>query len=844
MSTPAHLGPLKRLFSKYAGHGRRAHGAHSGMPASGGTPLEVEAHTLWQVVGQCPSALMLVDASGEIQYVNQNYTDATGYAPEDIKGWPLQSLLADEGERARLRRVWDELLRGEKWSGEQALIAKNGQIFRGWAEMTPVRRFDGRISGFFCTLEEITQKFLDAAELDAHRNTLKKLVHQRTAELQHALEMIRANEERYSIALEATQEGIWDWNLQTDEFYCNQAFFNMLDHEREDFPQNFRESLLNLVHPDEREMVWRTFCQARSSSEALVLEYRMLASDGSYKWIMCRARVVSHEQDGAVERIVGAHSDLTLRKQFEFDLLKAKESAEAANQAKSRFLANMSHELRTPLNAVIGMTFLIQRGSSDPVLLERLSKIGEAGQHLLGVISNILDMSKIEAGKMVIEEADFETRHLMKRVENMVLERAASKQLALKIEIDPQIPPYLKGDALRLGQILLNYANNAIKFTERGTVTIACRLLEDSGESLKLHFSVSDTGIGLTDEQRKNLFQSFQQADESVSRKFGGTGLGLAISKQLVALMRGEVGAESEYGKGSTFWFTARLGRGSGPGQSAKAAEPVTTLRSGAQVLLVDDNEINREIASEILESAGLMVEQATDGADALAKLKEARFDAVLMDVQMPVMDGLEATRRIRKTTTFRDLPIIAMTANAFEEDRQECRDAGMNDYLTKPVSPASLYATLARWIPQQVAAAAPAAPPEAPARAGTGDDEPVNVVQGLEFCDGRVRSYHKLLGRFCELKANTVAELRRLLADEDFESAMRLMHSLKGVAATLGARPLADLAAALELQIHHGGTDDALDASINVLAAELQRVLARIGEIREAAALSDTALG
>lgn len=809
----------------------------------GGSQLEVEAHTLWQVVGQCPSALMLIDLRGSVRYVNQKYTEITGYTEEELKGRALHAILADEEERKRLRRLLETLRNGERWSGEQALTDKDQQVLRCWSHIVPVRRFDGSIAGYFCTLEEITQKFLDAAEREAARHTLKRIVDQRTAELQSALEMIRANEERYSIALEATQEGIWDWNPRTDEIHCNQAYFSMLGYQREDLETSFRAGLLDLVHVDQREHVYRTFFHGHKASDGIVLEYQMRAKDGTYQWIMCRAKVVVRELDGAVERIVGSHSDLTLRKQFEFDLLKAKESAEAASRAKSRFLANMSHELRTPLNAVIGMTFLLQRGTQDPVLLDRLNKIGDAGQHLLSLISNILDMSKIEAGMMVMESANFETRHLLKKVENMVQERASARGLKLFVDPDQHLPPFLRGDALRLRQVLLNYVNNAIKFTEQGSVRIGCRVEQESGDDFLIRFSVADTGIGLTDAQRDKLFQNFQQADESTSRKFGGTGLGLAISKQLVSLMGGEVGVDSEFGKGSTFWFTARLRRGTGPAVSAITRNADALIRRGARVLLVDDNEINREIASEILDGVGLSVQTATNGQEALDLLAAEAVDLVLMDIQMPVMDGLQATRAIRQQPALAHLPVIAMTANAFEEDRQICLDAGMNGYLTKPVSPDSLYKLLAEFIPHDGTQApeplpAPAAPvqsePATPAAAAASDGfdadgSPINVDAGLEFCGGRMPSYRRLLGRFCELKTGATRELLDALKSGDRETAERVAHSMKGVASTLGAFALSRVAEELEFRIGEGEQGDALDQHILRFDQELSRALAHI---------------
>ncbi|MCM0045358.1 MAG: response regulator, partial [Burkholderiaceae bacterium] len=351
------------------------------------------------------------------------------------------------------------------------------------------------------------------------------------------------------------------------------------------------------------------------------------------------------------------------------------------------------------------------------------------------------------------------------------------------------------------------------------------------------------TGIGLTDAQRDKLFQNFQQADESTSRKFGGTGLGLAISKQLVSLMGGEVGVDSEFGKGSTFWFTARLRRGTGPAVSAITRNADALIRRGARVLLVDDNEINREIASEILDGVGLSVQTATNGQEALDLLAAEAVDLVLMDIQMPVMDGLQATRAIRQQPALAHLPVIAMTANAFEEDRQICLDAGMNGYLTKPVSPDSLYKLLAEFIPHDGTQApeplpAPAAPvqsePATPAAAAASDGfdadgSPINVDAGLEFCGGRMPSYRRLLGRFCELKTGATRELLDALKSGDRETAERVAHSMKGVASTLGAFALSRVAEELEFRIGEGEQGDALDQHILRFDQELSRALAHI---------------
>jgi PAS domain S-box-containing protein len=388
----------------------------------------------------------------------------------------------------------------------------------------------------------------------------------------------------------------------------------------------------------------------------------------------------------------------TLRTRQQRDL------AEGANRAKSDFLANMSHEIRTPLNAIVGLNYLMRRDGVTPEQAARLDKIDGASKHLLSLVNDILDLSKIEAGQIQIETSNFHLSAVLDAVASIIAESALAK--ALTIETDANaVPLWLRGDPTRLRQALLNYAGNAVKFTESGSVAVRAKLVEDRGDDLLVRFSVEDTGIGIAAESIPRLFQAFEQADASITRRFGGTGLGLAITKRLTELMGGDCGVESKPGVGSTFWFTARLQRGHGimpatDSKPAAAAEALLRQRHrGARILVAEDNEVNQEVLLAMLYGVGLSADVAANGQEAVAMAKAGNYCMVLMDMQMPVMGGLEATRAIRVLPNWAARPILALTANAFDEDRQACKESGMDDFIVKPVGVKALYETILHWL-------------------------------------------------------------------------------------------------------------------------------------------------
>lgn len=381
-------------------------------------------------------------------------------------------------------------------------------------------------------------------------------------------------------------------------------------------------------------------------------------------------------------------------------LAKAKEAAETANVAKSSFLANMSHEIRTPMNAISGLIHLMQQDDATPEQSERLGKIETSTQHLLSIINNILDISKIEAGKLTLEQADFHLDTILDNVQSLFRDQAESKGLAIEVTTK-EVQHWLRGDPTRIRQALINYVGNAVKFTERGNISINASKVDENEAGILVRFEVADTGVGIAPDTLAGLFESFEQADVSITRKHGGTGLGLAITRHLARLMGGEAGAESELGKGSTFWFTARLARTQ---EVPDAATPKATgsgllpHHHGARILLAEDNAINLEVAVALLSRAGFKVDTVENGREAVRKTRAGDYDLILMDIQMPEMDGLEATRVIRSFDA--ELPILAMSANVFAEDRQACAEAGMNDFVAKPINLNAMFNTLAKWLP------------------------------------------------------------------------------------------------------------------------------------------------
>jgi two-component system sensor histidine kinase/response regulator len=529
------------------------------------------------------------------------------------------------------------------------------------------------------------------------------------------------------------------------------------------------------------------------------------------------------------------------------------DEAEAANRAKSAFLANMSHEIRTPMNAIIGQTHLLQCDDLKPEQAQRLDKVSQAAQHLLGVINDILDLSKIESGKLSLEETDFSLPALVVRAMALVGDSARGKGLSVTTDVSA-LPQLLRGDPTRLSQALLNLLSNAIKFTDHGSVALRGALVSDDERGLLVRFEVKDTGIGMNSETMSSLFKPFEQADSSTTRRFGGTGLGLAITKRLAEMMGGEIGVSSAPGEGSTFWLTARLARALDANVAIQSASvlgrwapgvALTRLKhdhQGARILLAEDNLINQELAAELLANAGMVVGLARNGLEAVEMVSRAEppYDLILMDMQMPQMDGLAATRAIRALPIGQQLPVVAMTANAFGEDRAACLAAGMNDHMPKPVDPEVLYALLLRYLggaasaeTAALAGAANAVVPM-PTKAWTKDPrlelvDGLDVEQGLKQVNGSHDIYGRLLARFASFYGPGLPALHQHVNAGDHQAVQREAHSLRGACVSVGAMSLANATLNLETVASQESSHDRLEPLAAIVSQQLAAMVAAL---------------
>lgn len=898
------------------------------------------------IIQSAPDGIMVVDPDGRILLANPKAHTILGYGADELIGLSLDKLLPLEIKTdapARRAHFMQGLVDRDMSQGLDLLARrKDGMEISSEIGMSILPKLDALEACVCVSIKDISERKASEAR-------------------------ILENEQQMRYMLESSPVAVRMIDNSTGKvIFANQSYANLV---HMDLPQIIGiNPLLFWRDPKQSEAIMARLQHGENVCNEIV---EGLLDDGSAITMVASFVNVRY---GKCDCILGWLLDIT-------ELQRAKLLAEDATRLKSDFLANMSHEIRTPMNAIIGMSILALKTELTPRQREYLKKIQSSGQHLLGVINDILDFSKIEAGKLNIEQQDFELERLLDNVVNLIGEKAANKGLELLFDIDPLIPAYLNGDSLRLGQILINFANNAVKFTEQGIITLAITLQEETAETVSLRFSVRDTGIGLSAEQQSKLFHSFQQADMSTTRKYGGTGLGLAISKQLAELMNGHVGVESEQGKGSTFWLQISLHKAMEQHTSRRTSRPdfsgrralvvddhqvarkvlsdllsnldisvteaenglqaielikakyrdvqafdlvfidwrmpnmdgIDTVRAiralnlptmplmilvtaygreevineaeqaqldeilikpvnastlldtlirlfgydlreirkreethsviekqmgqikGARILLVEDNELNQEFASELLTLAGCVVDVADHGQHALEMLAQAHYDLVLMDMQMPVLDGVSATKLLRQDTRFQHLPVIAMTANVMSADKEQCLAAGMNDHIAKPIDPDELFAKLLTWIQ------AKAAPAQAVLSAEQSSATPsalpeihgLNQAIGLHRVMGNRELYLKTLRTYLRNQAEYDAQLQSALDSQDWQSAERLAHSAKSIHGTIGAVAIQQQAETLEnlLRTHASSKDisvayQLLKASSNALLQELSQAL------------------
>ncbi|GAB4266420.1 MAG: hypothetical protein Kow0065_17280 [Methylomicrobium sp.] len=667
---------------------------------------------------------------------------------------------------------------------------------------------------------------------------LETRIEQRTRDLAESRRIL-------ALSLQASHQWLWDWEIGSGLVKVEPSFLRLCCAIPP--PVTTIDWFNDLIHPDDWPAVEQGEGELLYGQEMYYsAEFRVRTLTGEYRWLLAQGQVIERNAQGLAQRMIGTHTDITERKQNALALAQAKEAAEQANQAKSAFLANMSHEIRTPMNAIINFSQLALNTELSPKQRDYLSKIRNAGASLLGIINDILDFSKIEAHKLDLENIEFNLAEVINHVMSIGNAQAAEKNLQLTFLVNPCVPMQLIGDPLRLGQVLLNLVNNAIKFTERGEVGVAIRLGRHEQQRIELDIEVSDTGIGIASAQRQLLFRPFSQADVSMTRRFGGTGLGLAICKQLIELMNGHIEVESELDKGSTFRFsvwlqclpeatsthallpegvidecatcgteqcqfkTSKTHTHTGSDHTTTARSTLANLLaehypilSGAKLLLAEDNKLNQQVAYELLADVGVDLQIVENGRLAVeAVLADPdRYAAVLMDIQMPEMDGLEATQHIRRHNL--QIPIIAMTAHALLTEKQRCYRAGMNDHLVKPIDAQALYVTLARWIAPQASVnpVLPVLDNRASEPTESQDDglpaelPPFDLTAALLRVNGKRAVLRKLIIDFYQDYQSIVDQL----ASADHEEGRRILHTFKTTAATLGLADLHRATQALE---------------------------------------------
>ncbi len=738
----------------------------------------------------CPSMLWVTNAGGEVEFINRAYRAFCGTTCEQLAGGKWEFLIHPDDAAEYVGKFYRAVKEHTPFRAEARVRRADGEwrCFGSYAE--PRLAPDGAFLGHIGLSADITMRM-------------------------RAEQALRSSEEKFRQLAENIREVFWMMPPTADAMlYVSPAYEQVWGRSCESLYQN-PMAWVEAIHPDDLAQAHALFAQ-QIQGECVDSEYRIRTPDGQEKWILDRAFPI-RDKAGQLIRVAGIAEEITERKRYENELIQAREGANAANRAKSRFLANMSHEIRTPMNGVIGMIQLLLETDLSAEQRQYASVAQSSGRTLLALIDDILDLSKIEAGKMILEDRSFSVRQTVAEVVQLLQVQARAKELKLRSRVSRQMPPLLRGDAHKLRQVLINLCANAIKFTERGEVTLEVTLKGVCGDKAMIRFSIIDTGIGIRPEQASALFSPFVQADDSTTRKYGGTGLGLAISKQLVEMMGGTIGVKSREGQGSTFWFTIAFERALEP-ESVSSEEPVSEqpqqerintafvapggLTGEARILVAEDNATNRAVALAQLKKLGYLADAVADGSEAVEALKTGGYDLVLMDCEMPVMDGFEATHLIRKSGNPR-IPIIALTASAMSGDRERCIREGMDAYLSKPVDLHQLAEMLAKWCFRTDAVRTTKAivPKE---EAGIFDSEAY-----LERLMGDRQLAGAILKGFIEDFPSQLNHLREYLVESNGPGVCLQTHTLKGSAGTVSAGSLRAMAIAMERAAVAGELDN-----------------------------------
>jgi two-component system, sensor histidine kinase and response regulator len=751
-----------------------------------------------------------------IEYVNPAFTDLSGYAAEEAIGKTPRILQRDDID-PEVRSKINESLKAENYfQGELLNYSKEGKPY--WVEISifPIRDSDGKLLHFGAVERDITER----------------------KEFQRKIE---STTQRLTMATESAGIGVWDWNLVGGQLLWNKEMWAL--YEQEPLETGDYDLWVRSLHPDDKLMATDAIEKAIKGDANFDIIFRIILPSGVLKHIKGLALVV-RDGKGEPVQMVGVNQDVTAQVEFEEAMAIATQEAEEANRMKSEFLANMSHEIRTPLNGLIGASYLLKDLNLPPEENQLVDTINSSGESLLFLINDILDLSKIEAGKLEIEKHQLNLHKLIQDLETLFSIKANEKSLGLTFELEQGVPEIIMGDSGRIRQVLTNLIGNSLKFTSEGGVEVLVKR-HSEGDQVELYFSIKDSGIGIPEEHQDSLFESFRQVDASITREFGGSGLGLAISRSLVQMMNGAIGFESQLGKGTTFWFKIPLDED----EIARILEENNMLDQelktdhdegnvkgslSGKILICEDNRTNIEILMAMLNKLGdFEIEIANNGEEGVHFCQREKYDLVLMDVQMPILDGMKATEQIRQNESVDDrVTIVSLTANALSGDRESCLRAGMNDYLSKPIHPKALEDILRKWLSSSTMSSKSIEtinveenhPVTEPLNSVLSEDLPVLDEAGLleRLMEDRDLAVAVLTG-FMEECGELISKVKAGLENDLVHDVKELSHTLKGSASNVAACRISELARRMEDHLKSGHPLGDCAQLVSQLEKELQ---------------------